>query len=148
MAMPRYVAKVKTPWDPQRAFAYMADLNNFAEWDPGVRKVVQTSGQGGGATAVFDVTVAGWPKDIVLAYHTVEYDEPKELLVVAKSKLLISEDRIIVEPNGKGSIVTYDASLRLNGALGIFDLTLKPLFNRIGSRAGAGLVKALAGTLV
>lgn len=146
--MARYVAKVRTEWSPEQAFAYMADLNNFAAWDPGVRKVVQTTGSGGGETAVFDVTVAGFPKDIVLTYKTVEYDEPRQFLVVAKSSMLVSEDRVIVAPDGNGAVVTYDASLRLNGVLGIFDLALKPVFKRIGDRAGAGLVSALEGARV
>ena len=34
--MARYVTKVRTPRSVEDAFAYMADLRNFAEWDPGV----------------------------------------------------------------------------------------------------------------
>ena len=146
--MARYVAKVHTPWSATRSFAYMANLNNFAEWDPGVRAVSQTVGDGGGPTAVFDVTVAGKPKDIILTYRTVEFDEPNELLVVARSRMLTSEDRIRVSSDGTGSVVTYDAELRLNGVLSIADLLLRPLFHRIGDRAITGLRAALESTVV
>ena len=34
MFMARYVVHVRSPKAPADAFAYMADLTNFAEWDP------------------------------------------------------------------------------------------------------------------
>jgi hypothetical protein len=46
--MARYVTTVKTAKTPKQAFAYMADLRNFAEWDPGVKTVKQVEGSGGG----------------------------------------------------------------------------------------------------
>lgn len=44
--MARYITTVRTRRSVADAFAYMADLRNFAEWDPGVRKVVQVDGDG------------------------------------------------------------------------------------------------------
>ena len=145
--MARYVTKVRTPWPAAKAFAYMADLRNFASWDPGVRNVTQTAGDaGGGPASVFDVTIRGVPKDIVLTYRTVEYDAPSHVLVVAKSRVFTSEDRVTVTAEGDGSIVEYDAQLRLNGVLGVVDLGLRPFFNRIGDRAANGLRVALEGS--
>ena len=43
--MAHYLTKVRTAWSPEKAFTYMADLRNFANWDPGVRKVVQREGK-------------------------------------------------------------------------------------------------------
>ncbi len=126
----------------------MADLRHFADWDPGVRHVNQTSGAAGGADAVFDVTVAAVPKDLVLTYRTVDFDSPRSLLVVAKSRVFISEDRVRVTPNGSGCTVEYDAQLRLNGPFHLFDLALRPVFKRIGDRAAAGLRTALEGSFV
>ena len=62
--------------------------------------------------------------------------------------MFTSLDRIDVEPDGTGSLVTYDAELRLNGPLGVFDLVLRPLFDRIGGRADEGLQRALHGEKV
>ena len=42
--MARYITKVRTSRSSADAFGYMADLRNFAEWDPGVSKVVQVEG--------------------------------------------------------------------------------------------------------
>ena len=141
--MARYVTKVKTAKTPQEAFAYMADLRNFAEWDPGVKAVKQVEGKGAGPDSVFDVTVASPGRDLTLRYVTEEYDAPRNLLVVARSIVFTSIDRITVEPDGTGSVVTYDADLRLNGVLRLGDLGLRLVFGQIGDRAAAGLRRVL-----
>ena len=141
--MARYVTTVRTAKTPQEAFAYMADLRNFAEWDPGVKAVRQVEGSGGGPDTVFDVTVAGPGRDLTLRYVTKEYDAPRNLLVVARSSVFTSIDRITVEPDGTGSVVTYDADLRLNGVLRVGDLGLRLVFGQIGDRAAAGLRRVL-----
>ncbi len=141
--MARYVTKVRTAKTPQEAFAYMADLRNFAEWDPGVKAVKQVEGTGGGPDTVFDVTVASPGRDLTLRYVTKEYDAPRNLLVVARSFVFTSIDWITVEPDGTGSVVTYDADLRLNGVLRVGDLGLRLMFGRIGDRAAAGLRRVL-----
>ena len=128
---------------PQEAFAYMADLGNFVEWDPGVKAVRQVEGSGGGLDAVFDVTVVAPGPDLTLRYVTEEYDAPQNLLVVARSIVFTSIDRITVEPDGTGSLVTYDADLRLNGVLRVGDLGLRLVFGQIGDRAAAGLRRVL-----
>ncbi len=146
--MARYVTQVRTPWSAAESFAYMADLRNFARWDPGVRNVTQTVGDGGGAASVFEVIIAGVPKDIMLTYRTVEYDAPRHVLVLARSRVFTSEDRIAITPDGDGSIVEYDAQLRFNGVLRFADLALRPFFNRIADRAVNGLCGALQGSKV
>jgi carbon monoxide dehydrogenase subunit G len=142
--MARYVTKVRTARSPEDAFAYMADLRHFAEWDPGVKKVVQVVGDGAGPAASFDVTVSG----TTLRYVTREYAPSSNLLVVAESVTLVSTDRVTVEPVEGGSVVTYDADLRLKGVLRVAEPLLRLAFGRIGDRAAAGLRTALAGTKV
>ena len=141
--MARYVTTVRSAKTPREAFAYMADLRNFAEWDPGVKAVRQVEGSGGGPDAVFDVTVVAPGPDLTLRYVTEEHDAPHNLLVVARSSVFTSIDRITVEPDGTGSVVTYDADLRLNGVLRIGDLGLRLVFGQIGNRAAAGLRRVL-----
>jgi carbon monoxide dehydrogenase subunit G len=143
--MARYVTTVRTPRSPEDAFAYVADLCNFAEWDPGVVAAEQVEGRGIGLGAVYDVTVKNPGRDITLRYRTVEIDVPRTIRVVAKSWMFTSDDRITVEPDGAGSLVTYDAELRLNGLLRFGDLGLRIAFGRIGDRAAAGLRTALDG---
>ncbi len=145
MTMARYVTTVQSRWDPETAFGFMADLRNFARWDPGVRTVQQVTGRGAGADSVFDVTVAAGPRDMTLRYRTVEFDAPTQMLAVARSSTLTSEDRITVEATASGCSVTYDADLRLSGVLRLADPILRLAFGRIGDRAAAGLREALEG---
>ncbi len=141
--MARYVTTVRSAKTPREAFAYMADLRNFAEWDPGVKAVRQVEGSGGGPDAVFDVTVVAPGPDLTLRYVTEEHDAPHNLLVVARSSVFTSIDRITVEPDGTGSVITYDADLSLNGVLRLGDLGLRLVFGQIGDRAAAGLRRVL-----
>jgi carbon monoxide dehydrogenase subunit G len=143
--MARYVTTLHTDRSPDEVFAYLADLRNFAEWDPGVRRVVQVEGEGSGLDTEFDVTVASVGPDLTLRYRTVGFDAPREVHVVARSTLFTSDDRITVEPSGSGSVVTYDADLRLHGPLRLGDPALRLVFGRIGDRAAEGLRRALDG---
>ena len=126
----------------------MADLRNFAEWDPGVTGVEQVEGEGGGADSVFDVTVKAVPRPLTLRYRTLDHQAPDRVLVRAESKMLTSVDEVVVEADGGGSIVTYDAELTLNGALRLLDPALGLVFGGIGDRAAAGMRKALEGEKV
>lgn len=146
--MANYKTAVRTPMSVEEAFAYMADLRNFAHWDPGVKKSVQVSGDGPGMDAAYDVTVSSGPKDLEMRYETVEFEEPSRALVRAETRLLTSVDEVTVTPDGEGSIVTYEAELTLKGPAGLFDPVLGLVFDRIGDRAAAGLRNALDGSEV
>jgi hypothetical protein len=146
--MARYVTKVRTPRSVEEAFAYMADLRNFAEWDPGVTAAVQVEGGGGGPGTAFDVTVQSPGRDLTLRYVTVEHTPPTFVRVVAESRFLTSDDSVTVEADGDQTVVTYQADLMLNGVLGVVDPLLRLMFGRIGDRAAAGLREALEGVEV
>ncbi len=145
--MARYIMHVRTPKSPKEAFAYMADLTHFAEWDPGVDWVKQVKGDGAGPDAAFDVAVKAFGRSLTLRYETVAYEPPTEVVAFAESRLLTSRDRITVKQDGSGSgsIVTYDAVLKLKGPLGLADVLLGRSFKQIGDKAAVGLVAALAG---
>lgn len=144
--MARYVTRVRSPLAPQEAFDFIADLRNFAVWDPGVRAVQQVDGDGPGAGASYDVTLDG-PGGTTLRYRTHEFEPPLSTRVIASNWALTSDDRITVDadPEGYGSVVTYEADLRLRGVLRLGDPLLGLAFRRIGHRAAAGLREALDG---
>ena len=146
--MARYVVHVRSPKPAVEAFAYMADLSNFAEWDPGVDHAEQVQGDGPGIDAAFDVAVKAIRRSLTLRYQITDYDPPDKVVARAESRLLTSLDTITVRGDGDGSVVTYDAELKLNGILGVADPLLGLSFKRIGDRAAAGLVRALDGEKV
>jgi carbon monoxide dehydrogenase subunit G len=135
--MARYVVHVRTPMPPAEAFAYMADLNNFARWDPGVDGVEQVEGAGPGAKSVFDVSVKAVVGTMTLRYETTRY-EPTTLVVArAESSTLTSLDTITVHPDGTGAVVTYQPNSRSTGCCAS-QTHCSLAFGRIGGRAADG----------
>ena len=76
--MARYITSIRTPRSNVDAFEYMADLKNFEQWDPGVRRVTQVAGDGAGSSASFDVVVDAPGRGLTLRYHTTHFDPPRE----------------------------------------------------------------------
>lgn len=144
--MATYVTTIATPRSPQDAFDYMADLRHFAEWDPGIERVDQTVGTGGGPAAEFDVFFDAPFGTMTLHYRTTLHASPRRVTVEAKSWLITSVDTITVEPDGGGARVTYDAAVTLNGPLGLADSFFQKQFDKIGDRANEGLLRALDGS--
>lgn len=140
--MAHYSTTVTTLWTPEEAFAYMADLRNFEEWDPGVSSADLVEGSGPGLHAAYDVKVG----PTTLRYETLEFEPSSRVVVEARSSLLRSYDVIEVSPahGGSGAIVRYDATLEMNGILRIADPLLRLAFDRIGDRAADGMRRVLA----
>jgi hypothetical protein len=145
--VPRYVTRVRTPWAPDRAFTYMADLENFDEWDPGTKQATRVVGEAPGVGTAYDLVVKTGPREITMRYETVEFDAPSRIVAHAETSSLTSHDAITVEATSDGgSIVTYDAELTLKGLAKVATPLLALAFGRIGDQAAAGLRTALEGT--
>ena len=143
--MARYTVSVQSPKPQQEAFDYMADLSNFAQWDPGVQSVEQVEGDGPGPATAFDVAIRTAGRTIVLRYHVTLYEPPGRIVARAESGTLVSLDTMTIDADDSGSVVTYDAELMLKGALRVFEPLLGVAFQRIGDKAAAGLVRVLEG---
>jgi Polyketide cyclase / dehydrase and lipid transport len=145
--MAHYQTTIASPLSPEEAFAQMADVARFAEWDPGVLKGKQVIGNGPSAGSAYDLTIDATPQQ-VFRYRVKEFEPPKRYRMIAKTLVFTSIDEIRVSPNAEGSLVSYAAELKLNGPLGVFDLGLRMVFGRIGDKAAAGLAKFLRGKVV
>ncbi len=146
--MAHFMFCVKTPMSPERAFAYMSDLRNFEEWDPGVVDSKQVLREEPGADAAYDVTVKIAGRTSTLRYEVTDFEPPNRLRVVGKTGVLTSIDVVDVAPDEDGSIVTYDATLVLPFPFSLGDRLLDKAFQKIGARAAEGLERVLDGTLV
>ncbi len=145
--MARYTTTVRTPLEPDKAFAYMSDLRNFAEWDPGTLHVEQVEGNGAGPGSVFDLLVKGPGRNITMRYKTIEFDAPHSFSARADTKMMTAIDHITIQAaaDSGGSVVTYQADLTLHGIFRFADFALAAAFKRIGDKAAAGLRAALHG---
>ncbi|HEU5150810.1 MAG TPA: SRPBCC family protein [Iamia sp.] len=143
--MARYTTTQTTGWDPDTAFAWMADLRHLAVWDPSITTSEQVAGDGPGPGAEYDVTVhaAGGERSM---HYRVEEWEPAErrLLAVSETPVLTSYDRISVEAlDGGGAAVTYDADLVMKGPAKLADPLVGVGFGRMGDTAATGLADVL-----
>jgi hypothetical protein len=123
----------------------MADLRNFAAWDPGVRAVRMLSGGGPGLGSAFDVDVRVPFGAMTLRYEVIGWEPPGRVVVRAEASTLVSLDEITIDASMDGSTVTYDADLSFKGALRFANPLLRVAFGRIGNRAADGLRHVLAG---
>lgn len=143
--MAHYECRVSTPQSAVEAFDFMADVRNFALWDPGVVSVAQVTGDGPDPQAVYDVTTSNAGREMVFRYRVTAFDPPAGFTVVGKKAPFTSTDVISVEPADQGSVVTYTANLDMPFPLSLADRWLQGVFERIGDKAAAGLADALEG---
>jgi hypothetical protein len=141
--MARYTTSIRCSLSAGDAFARVADLANLADWDPGVTTSTQVVGDGPGPDAEYDVTLS--TGSMTLRYVTTAFTGPRSVTYEAKASWFTSIDVISVEPTDSGSIVTYDATLRLPILLRLGDSILGLVFRRVGDAAAGGLRAALEG---
>lgn len=141
--MARYTTTVTSPWSPAEAFAYMADMRNFVDWDPGVRRAELVAGDGPGPDAEYLLAVKGFVGGLEMRYRTLDHQPDSRILLRADTRTLASVDEIVVSPVPSGCTVTYDAELTLKGPLGLLDPALGLAFKGIGDRAAAGMRRVL-----
>lgn len=146
--MARYVARVKTPRPVDEVFGYMADLRNFAEWDPGVVRSVQVQGEGPGPNAIYDLTVKAFGREMTLRYRVSDFVAPHRLTIEGRPGPFTSIDVITVEAESDRTRVEYDATLEMSFPLSLLDRLIGAAVERISDRAAAGLARSLDGTLV
>jgi hypothetical protein len=143
--MPSTQTRVRSPWTAARAFDYLADLEHFAEWDPGTIRAERVPSTEPGAPPAYDVTVETFGREVTLRYEVVECDPPRHLRLVAESSTLRLVDEITVTEEGDGCIVTYDAALTLRGPLVLLGPLFAPGFRRTVARGADGLTRVLDG---
>jgi len=142
--MAKYVAKVKSTMKAGDAFDYLIDLRNLEEWDPGVSSAKLAEGAEVGPNGVFNVEA----NNAKLVYHITDFERPNKLGFRAKTRFFTSIDFIYFESSHDGCNVIYDAVLKLNGPLSIFNFAIKSMFTKIGDKAAVGLAEALEGKIV
>jgi Polyketide cyclase / dehydrase and lipid transport len=144
--MSGYRGTVVSERSAEETFDYLARFSNAAEWDPGVAHAERLDDDPIGLGATFRLGVRIGSRVIPLDYRIVAYDRPRRIVLLGESRSVRSEDTVTVaaRPEG-GSVLTYDADLRLLGALAV----LNPLFplhlRRVGDRGLGGLRRVLSG---
>ena len=143
--MAHFVDTVTTPWSPEAAFAYMADVRNFADWDPGTRRSVLAVGEGPGLGAAYDLDLKLGFATLTWRYEVIVWDPPRRVVLRAERGTLTSVDEIRVAATATGATVTYDTTLTLHGIARLSEPLLAIALQRIGKRGADGLRDTLQG---
>ena len=144
--MARYRGTVVSTRSVEDTFDYMADFANAAEWDPGTASAERLdAGEVGlGSTFRLDVRVGSrtTPLDYrIVAFEPAPASRPPRR--VGRHPLRGHDDGGATADGG--SILTYDADLKLRGPFALANPLLGLLFDRIGDKGVDGLRRTLGG---
>lgn len=141
--MAHVVKSVRTAWPAQTAFAYMADFSHAAEWDPSVVEASRMDTGTIGVGSVFDLAIRAGGRRLPLRYEVTDF-VPGRVTFTARSTTFASVDTVTVTDQSGATRVTYDARIRLRGALRLADPLLALGFRRVAHRAIRGLERRLS----
>ena len=137
--MPRYTTTIASPKPAGEVFAYLSDFATAAEWDPGVARAERLTAPPVRVGTEVEIVARFLGREVPLVYVVEELEEPCRVLLRGENATTLSLDEIVVEPDGDGCNVTYDARLTLKGPLRVAEPVLALLFRRIGDAAAQGL---------
>ncbi|CAB4860749.1 unannotated protein [freshwater metagenome] len=138
--MARYRTTIESPRTQEECFAALSDFSSAAQWDPGVVRASRVGDEPIGAGSRFELVAAFMGREVELTYEITAYEAPRRVVLRAENASVTSLDEITFDPApGGGTLVTYDADLRLKGPMRPLDLGLRLVFGRIGDKAAAGL---------
>lgn len=122
---------------------YVSDFATAAEWDPGISGASRSGGDGGLGTT-YDVTATFAGREISLVYEVTEYVPHKRIVLKAASERFSALDTIDFSAVGDSQTrVSYRAEFTLGAPLKYVEFAMKPLFNRLGTKALDGLKQTL-----
>jgi dehydrogenase/reductase SDR family protein 12 len=137
--MTRLVAVAHTSLDQATTFAAVAEFANIEEWDPGVvRSVKEPSGPTDVGTS-YELELEYGRQRLNMTYTVTEYQPHERVVLHGYGDRIEAVDTVTFEADGAGTVVTYEAELRLTGLARLAQPLLRTRFAAIGRAAGDGL---------
>jgi uncharacterized protein YndB with AHSA1/START domain len=122
---------------------YVSDFATVEEWDPGVNAASLKSGDGGLGTT-YDVTATFAGREVPLVYEVTEFEPEKRIVLTTGSPNFSAVDTIEFSAvDDARTDVIYGADFDLKAPLKYVEFALKPLFNRLGTKAMDGMKSTL-----
>ncbi len=136
---------IEVPLPPGETFAYVSDLTNAAEWDPGVEAVVALTPGAPRPGSRYEMTALFRGKRVPFAYELVELDTTGGRAVFdGRGRRATSRDTITVTAAASGSRITWEAEISMRGAFRVVEPFLAGTFKKLGAKALAGLRATLS----
>jgi hypothetical protein len=141
--VPEYTCRIPSTRSQADAFDYMARFEHTAEWDPSVISATALTPGDPAVGSEYDVTLQFGNGEQTLRYRIVEMEPPRRVVLLANTGRFDSHDVITVEPDGEGSVVGYDAEIRLKGLWRLAGPIVQGKFRVAGDAAAGGMRRAL-----
>lgn len=134
---------IETALPRAEAFAYIADWDRQAEWDPNTVSA-ERIGEGGpvvGARYALEVKMGR--KAVPMEYRITELEAPSRITLIGEGSGIWTEDVITFAETEHGTRVDYQAEIKLSGWLGLIQPLLGRAFDGIAKGAVAGMKREL-----
>ncbi|HEY0644611.1 MAG TPA: SRPBCC family protein [Nocardioides sp.] len=112
--MPSVTRTFTTTASPEAAHAYLADLRNAEEWDPGTQTCERTSGDGGVGTTYRNVS-SFLGREVEITYTTAELAPPSRVHLRGTNESFEGHDIFEIRASGRGAEITYRADMSFSG---------------------------------
>lgn len=123
-------------------FGYLSDFTTTTEWDPGTVVTVTQHGDGGAGTTYLNTsTFLG--RKTQLTYVVREFVPGEHIRLRGENKTVIAVDTMTFRSVDAGTEVTYTAEFTFKGPSRLLAPLLRPAFERLGTKAQAGMRTAL-----
>ena len=142
--MIRLEETVLTPKPRDEVFAYVADFSTTAEWDPGIRTAVRTSGDGGPGTT-YDLEATFMGRTVPVTYEVLERVDGERFVIKGETSSFVGLDTITFHDRDGATEVVYAAEFTMKGVGRFVEPLLRPVFTKLGRKAVAGLDGVLNG---
>lgn len=143
MAETRITEDVRSAVDIEAAFAYVADFDHQAAWDPNTVSSRRLTELPVGVGSRFALEVRMGRGTTPMEYHITAFEPPTRVVLVGEGERIWTEDAIEFGQESGLTVVRYAARIRLEGPLGWVQPLLGRAFRSIGQGAAAGLQREL-----
>jgi len=141
--VPKVSKTVSIPRPPSEVFAYLANFENTAEWDPGVAEATKTTQGPVGLGSTFDLVALFRGRPIPVRYEVTVFEPESRVVLVGRNKRFTGTDDIGVSADGDGSTVSWNADFQMEGLGKLFQPFLGGVFEKLSVEAIDGLKKTL-----
>lgn len=142
--MPNIKRTVTTRLPISRVFSYLSDFSNAVEWDPGTISSVARNEAKPAVGTVYELVVTFGSRTMPMTYEITALERNKHLVLTGDGETTRAVDTMTFAPTAdNGTIVTYEADIKLKGLLRLAEPFLAKKFKELGDEAEHGLITAL-----
>jgi carbon monoxide dehydrogenase subunit G len=140
----RYRRQIEVEGEPAQVFAYLADFQNTAEWDPGIESARRLTD---GPTTVgsrFELFARFRGNVQRFEYEVTELGPGQRVVLHGEGDKAVSDDAIAVVASDGVTQVDYEADIRLKGVYRIAEPFMRGTFTTMCEDALHGLQSRLS----